>query len=195
MCGIVGLISTTKKEVGLYIYDALTIIQHRGQDAAGIVTSDKKKFFMRKSNGLVRNVFRTRHMTALKGNMGIGHVRYPTSGSSSEAEAQPFYVNFPYGIALAHNGNLTNTKQLIAELLKKDKRHINTNSDSEILLNILASELSKQNNTKIDINNIFTAIKNLHKRVNGAYAAIGTIVDYGIFGFRDCKGIRPLILG
>lgn len=195
MCGIVGLISTTKKEVGLYIYDALTIIQHRGQDAAGIVTSDKKKFFMRKSNGLVRNVFRTRHMTALKGNMGIGHVRYPTSGSSSEAEAQPFYVNFPYGIALAHNGNLTNTKQLIAELSKKDKRHINTNSDSEILLNILASELSKQNNTKIDINNIFTAIKNLHKRVNGAYAAIGTIVDYGIFGFRDCKGIRPLILG
>lgn len=195
MCGIVGIISTTTKEVGLYIYDALTIIQHRGQDAAGIVTSDKKRFFMRKSNGLVRNVFRTRHMTALKGNMGIGHVRYPTAGSSSEAEAQPFYVNFPYGIALAHNGNITNTKKLIKELSKKDKRHINTNSDSEILLNILASEIAKQDSKKIDIKNIFKAVKNLHTRVNGAYAVIGTIVDYGIFGFRDPKGIRPLILG
>lgn len=195
MCGIVGIIATNKKEVGLYIYDALTIIQHRGQDAAGIVTSNQKKFFMRKSNGLVRNVFRTKHMRSLKGNMGIGHVRYPTAGSSSEEEAQPFYVNSPHGITLAHNGNLTNTTKLIEELSKKDKIHTNTKSDSEILLNILASELSKQDNKKDIKDNIFTAIKNLHKRVNGAYSAIGAIVDYGIFGFRDPKGIRPLILG
>ena len=195
MCGIVGILSTTNKEVGVYIYDALTIIQHRGQDAAGITTSDKGRFFMRKGNGLARNVFRTRHMAMLKGDMGIGHVRYPTAGSSSGAEAQPFYVNSPYGIAFAHNGNLTNTDTLAKELFEQDRRHTNTNSDSEILLNVLASEIAKQQKSRIDEEDIFAAVGKLHQRVKGAYAAIGMIPGYGIFGFRDPNGIRPLILG
>jgi len=195
MCGIVGILSTTNKEVGVYIYDALTIIQHRGQDAAGITTADKGRFFMRKGNGLARNVFRTRHMAMLKGDMGIGHVRYPTAGSSSGAEAQPFYVNSPYGIAFAHNGNLTNTDALAKELFEQDRRHTNTNSDSEILLNVLASEIAKQQKSRIDEEDIFAAVGKLHQRVKGAYAAIGIIPGYGIFGFRDPNGIRPLILG
>jgi len=195
MCGIVGILSTTNKEVGVYIYDALTIIQHRGQDAAGITTSDKGRFFMRKGTGLARNVFRTRHMAMLKGDMGIGHVRYPTAGSSSGAEAQPFYVNSPYGIAFAHNGNLTNTDALAKELFEQDRRHTNTNSDSEILLNVLASEIAKQQKSRIDEGDIFAAVGKLHQRVKGAYAAIGMIPGYGIFGFRDPNGIRPLILG
>ena len=195
MCGIVGILSTTNKEVGVYIYDALTIIQHRGQDAAGITTADKGRFFMRKGNGLARNVFRTRHMQMLKGDMGIGHVRYPTAGTSSGAEAQPFYVNSPYGIAFAHNGNLTNTDTLARELLEHDRRHTNTNSDSEILLNVLASEISKQEKSRIDETDIFNAVSKLHQRVKGAYAAIGMVPGYGIFGFRDPNGIRPLILG
>lgn len=195
MCGIVGILSTTNKEVGVYIYDALTIIQHRGQDAAGITTADKGRFFMRKGNGLARNVFRTRHMAMLKGDMGIGHVRYPTAGSSSGAEAQPFYVNSPYGIAFAHNGNLTNTDALAKELFEQDRRHTNTNSDSEILLNVLASEIAKQQKSRIDEEDIFVAVGKLHQRVKGAYAAIGMIPGYGIFGFRDPNGIRPLILG
>ena len=195
MCGIVGILSTTKKDVGLYIYDALTIIQHRGQDAAGITTASKGRFYMRKGNGLVRNVFRTKHMEKLIGDMGIGHVRYPTAGSSSEAEAQPFYVNSPYGIAFAHNGNLTNAESLANELFEQDLRHINTNSDSEILLNILASEIAEEQKHRINENDIFNAVTKLHKRVKGAYAAIGMIPGYGIFGFRDPHGIRPLILG
>ena len=195
MCGIVGILSTTKKDVGLYIYDALTIIQHRGQDAAGITTASKGRFYMRKGNGLVRNVFRTKHMEKLIGDMGIGHVRYPTAGSSSEAEAQPFYVNSPYGIAFAHNGNLTNAESLARELFEQDLRHINTNSDSEILLNILASEIAEEQKHRINENDIFNAVTKLHKRVKGAYAAIGMIPGYGIFGFRDPHGIRPLILG
>jgi len=195
MCGIVGILSTTNKPVGVYIYDALTIIQHRGQDAAGITTADKGRFFMRKGNGLARNVFKTHHMTMLKGDMGIGHVRYPTTGSSSGAEAQPFYVNSPYGIAFAHNGNLTNTDTLAKELFEQDRRHTNTNSDSEILLNVLASEISKQQKSRIDEEDIFAAIGKLHQRVRGAYAAIAMIPGYGIFGFRDPQGIRPLILG
>ena len=195
MCGIVGILSTTKKDVGLYIYDALTIIQHRGQDAAGITTASKGRFYMRKGNGLVRNVFRTKHMEKLIGDMGIGHVRYPTAGSSSEAEAQPFYVNSPYGIAFAHNGNLTNAESLASELFEQDLRHINTNSDSEILLNILASEIAEEQKHRINENDIFNAVTKLHKRVKGAYAAIGMIPGYGIFGFRDPHGIRPLILG
>ena len=195
MCGIVGILSTTKKDVSLYIYDALTIIQHRGQDAAGITTANKGRFYMRKGNGLVRNVFRTKHMEKLIGDMGIGHVRYPTAGSSSEAEAQPFYVNSPYGIAFAHNGNLTNAESLASELFEQDLRHINTNSDSEILLNILASEIAEEQKHRINENDIFNAVKKLHKRVKGAYAAIGMIPGYGIFGFRDPHGIRPLILG
>ena len=195
MCGIVGILSTTKKDVSLYIYDALTIIQHRGQDAAGITTANKGRFYMRKGNGLVRNVFRTKHMEKLIGDMGIGHVRYPTAGSSSEAEAQPFYVNSPYGIAFAHNGNLTNAESLANELFEQDLRHINTNSDSEILLNILASEIAEEQKHRINENDIFNAVTKLHKRVKGAYAAIGMIPGYGIFGFRDPHGIRPLILG
>mgnify|MGYP003320575241 FL=1 len=195
MCGIVGMVSTTKKDVGVYIYDALTIIQHRGQDAAGITTASKGRFYMRKGNGMVRNVFRTKHITKLIGDMGIGHIRYPTAGSSSGAEAQPFYVNSPYGIAFAHNGNLTNTEALTQELFEQDLRHINTNSDSEILLNILASEIAKEQKHRINETDIFKAVKKLHQRVKGAYAAIGMIPGYGIFGFRDPHGIRPLILG
>jgi amidophosphoribosyltransferase len=195
MCGIVGMLSTTKKNVGVYIYDALAIIQHRGQDAAGITTASKGRFYMRKGNGMVRNVFRTKHMTKLIGDMGIGHVRYPTAGSSSGAEAQPFYVNSPYGIAFAHNGNLTNTEALTKELFEQDLRHINTNSDSEILLNILASEIAKEQKHRINETDIFKAVKKLHQRVKGAYAAIGMIPGYGIFGFRDPHGIRPLIIG
>jgi amidophosphoribosyltransferase len=195
MCGIVGILSTTKKDTAIYIYDALTILQHRGQDAAGIVTSHKGRFYMRKSNGLVRNAFRSKHMAGLLGDMGIGHVRYPTAGSSSGAEAQPFYVNSPYGIAFAHNGNLTNTKKLEQELFEQDLRHINTNSDSEILLNVFAGELGKLEKQRINEKDIFTSITQVHKRVRGAYAAVGMIPGYGIFGFRDPNGIRPLILG
>ncbi len=195
MCGIVGILSTTKKDVSLYIYDALTIIQHRGQDAAGITTASKRRFYMRNGNGLVRNVFRTKHMEKLIGEMGIGHVRYPTAGSSSEAEAQPFYVKSPYGIALAHNGNRTSAESLARELFEQDLRHINTNSDSEILLNILASEIAEEQKHRINEHDIFNAVTKLHKRVKGAYAAIGMIPGYGIFGFRDPNGIRPLILG
>ena len=195
MCGIVGILSTTKKDVGLYIYDALTIIQHRGQDAAGITTASKGRFYMRKGNGLVKNVFRTHDMENLVGDMSIGHVRYPTAGSSSEAEAQPFYVNSPYGIAFAHNGNLTNAEALSKEIFEQDLRHLNTNSDSEVLLNILASEIAEEQKRRINENDIFKAVTKLHNRVRGAYAAIGMIPGYGIFGFRDPHGIRPLILG
>ena len=173
----------------------LQLFSHRGQDAAGITTANKGRFYMRKGNGLVRNVFRTKHMEKLIGDMGIGHVRYPTAGSSSEAEAQPFYVNSPYGIAFAHNGNLTNAESLASELFEQDLRHINTNSDSEILLNILASEIAEEQKHRINENDIFNAVTKLHKRVKGAYAAIGMIPGYGIFGFRDPHGIRPLILG
>jgi amidophosphoribosyltransferase len=199
MCGIVGIVSTTGNDRAVYIYDALNIIQHRGQDAAGITTAKDGKFFMRKANGLVRNIFRTKHITGLKGSMGIGHVRYPTAGSSSSSEAQPFYVNSPYGIAMAHNGNLTNTAVLSKELFATDKRHINTNSDSEVLLNIFASELTKetehQPQKNICENNIFNSIEKLYQRVQGAYANIGMIASFGVFGFRDPLGIRPLILG
>ena len=195
MCGIVGILSTTKNDVGVYIYDALSIIQHRGQDAAGITTASKGRFYMRKGNGLVRNVFRTRHMTKLIGDMGIGHIRYPTAGSSSCAEAQPFYVNSPYGIAFAHNGNLTNAEALAKELFEQDLRHTNTNSDSEILLNVLASGIAEEQKHRINETDIFKAVTKLHQRVKGAYAAIGMVPGYGIFGFRDPHGIRPLILG
>ena len=139
MCGIVGLVATSN--VNQALYDALTVLQHRGQDAAGIVTCDDGRFYLRKDNGLAKDVFRTRHMQRLVGNMGIGHIRYPTAGSSTSAEAQPFYVNSPYGIALAHNGNLTNTHELVKDVYREDLRHVNTNSDSEVLLNVFAHEL------------------------------------------------------
>jgi len=193
MCGIVGIVG--KSNVNQSIYDALTVLQHRGQDAAGIVTSDGGRLNLRKDNGLVRDVFHTRHMLRLKGNMGIGHVRYPTAGSSSSSEAQPFYVNSPYGISLAHNGNLTNAENLKEEVFRDDLRHINTESDSEILLNVFAHELQSRHKLKIDEQDIFRAIEAVHKRVRGAYAVVAMITGYGIVAFRDPNGIRPLIYG
>ena len=193
MCGIVGIVA--KAGVNQMIYDALTVLQHRGQDAAGIVTCDDKKLFLRKDNGMVRDVFRARHMHRLVGNMGIGHVRYPTAGSSSSAEAQPFYVNSPYGITLAHNGNLTNTQQIGDDLFKEDLRHINTNSDSEVLLNAFAHELQRLGKLVPTEDDIFTAVSGVHDRCRGAYAVVAMITGYGIVGFRDPHGIRPLCFG
>lgn len=193
MCGIIGLFG--QSAVNQDIYDALTVLQHRGQDAAGIVTEDEGKFYLRKSNGLVRDVFRTRHMRSLKGNIGIGHVRYPTAGSASCAEAQPLYVNSPYGIVLAHNGNLTNQAELAKELFKTDHRHLNTSSDSEVLLNVLAHELQVRNKETLDKEDIFSAIETLHARCRGAYAVLAAISGHGMIAFRDPHGIRPLVMG
>jgi amidophosphoribosyltransferase len=193
MCGIVGVVGN--HNVNQTLFDALTVLQHRGQDAAGIVTCQDDRFFLRKDNGLVRDVFRTRHMRRLVGNIGIGHVRYPTAGSSSSAEAQPFYVNSPYGITLAHNGNLTNTIELSDGLLQSDLRHINTNSDSEILLNVLAHELQRQGKLVPTEKEIFEAVRGVHKRARGAYAVIAMITGYGVLAFRDPHGIRPACYG
>ena len=193
MCGIVGIVA--KSPVNQALYDSLIMLQHRGQDAAGIVTCHKNKLFLRKSNGLVSDVFRSRHMQRLIGNMGIGHVRYPTAGSTSSAEAQPFYVNSPYGITLAHNGNLTNSEKLAEEIYREDFRHINTSSDSEVLLNIFAHELQEQKQLKPTPEMIFAAIKKVHKRVRGAYAVVCLISGYGIVAFRDPNGIRPVVYG
>ncbi len=195
MCGVIGVLTTNKKHIATLIYDALTIIQHRGQDAAGIVTLQDERFYMRKANGLVRNVFRTKHILHLIGDIGIGHVRYPTAGSSSSAEAQPFYVNSPYGIAFVHNGNLTNTQALKKDLSCRDMRHMNTDSDSEVMLNIFAGELAKFCASHLMPNHIFSAITQLNKRVSGGYACIAMIANIGLIGFRDPNGIRPLILG
>ena len=193
MCGLVGVVTT--QDVGVCLYDTLTVLQHRGQDAAGIMTSDHGKLNLRKDNGLVKDVFRTRHMRRLTGQMGIGHVRYPTAGSSSPALAQPFYVNSPYGLSLAHNGNLTNTAELNRELYKTDLRHMNTDSDSEVLLNIFAHELSQKKQIEPRPEDIFSAVKGVHKRCRGGYAAVVMITGYGILGFRDINGIRPLVFG
>jgi len=195
MCGIIGLVGHTPVNQGLY--DGLTVLQHRGQDAAGIVTCEDDRMYLRKGNGLVKDVFHTRHMMTLKGNIGIGHVRYPTAGCFSSSEAQPFYVNSPYGIALAHNGNLTNAEDLKHDLFVQDRRHINTNSDSEILLNIFAHELQETVNPDLDItaDNIFDAIENVHKRCKGAYAVVAMITGRGIVAFRDPFGIRPVAFG
>ena len=193
MCGVVGVVGHSS--VNLTIYDSLTVLQHRGQDAAGIVTSDNAKLYQRKDNGLVRDVFHTRHMKHLIGNMGIGHVRYPTAGSSGPAQAQPLYVNSPYGISLAHNGNLTNVEALSQEIFRDDLRHLNTESDSEVLLNILAHELQALNKMTPCAEDIFTAITRVHERCRGAYAAVALIVGHGIVGFRDKYGIRPLVFG
>lgn len=195
MCGIIGIVA--KNNVNQAIYDSLTVLQHRGQDAAGMVTSDGQRLYLRKNNGMVRDVFHTRHMLNLKGHMGIGHVRYPTAGSSSSAEAQPFYVNSPYGITLAHNGNLTNGEVLSHNLMSDDLRHLNTGSDSEILLNILAHELQgigKPRET-LAAADIFQAVAGLHKRCRGGYAAVAMIMGVGILGFRDPFGLRPVIFG
>ena len=171
------------------------MLQHRGQDAAGIVTCHENKLFLRKSNGLVSDVFRSRHMQRLTGNMGIGHVRYPTAGSTSSAEAQPFYVNSPYGITLAHNGNLTNSEKLAEEIYREDFRHINTSSDSEVLLNIFAHELQEQKQLEPTPEMIFAAVRKVHNRVRGAYAVVCLISGYGIVAFRDPNGIRPVVYG
>ncbi|MBY0574089.1 MAG: amidophosphoribosyltransferase [Undibacterium sp.] len=194
MCGIVGVVS--KNPVNQLIYDALLLLQHRGQDAAGIATNHGSKFAMHKANGLVRDVFRTRNMRSLPGNIGIGQVRYPTAGSTSEEEAQPFYVNAPFGIVLAHNGNLTNAAELKIELFKKDFRHLNTDSDSEVLLNILAYQIQEVvNGYSLDPASLFRAVSILHKRVRGSYAVVAQIAGFGLLAFRDPYGIRPLCLG
>ncbi|WP_299269104.1 amidophosphoribosyltransferase [uncultured Psychrosphaera sp.] len=193
MCGIVGIVG--KSPVNQIIYDGLTVLQHRGQDAAGIVTIDDGKFRLRKANGFVRDVFQERHMQRLEGNMGIGHVRYPTAGSSSSAEAQPFYVNSPYGIALAHNGNLTNANELRESLFKVARRHINTTSDSELLLNVLAHELCESKIMELSVSDVFDAVTRVHKQIRGAYAVVSVIIGHGLLAFRDPNGIRPLVLG
>jgi len=194
MCGIAGIVSHSP--VNQAIYEALTMLQHRGQDAAGIITcGENGRLHLRKDNGLVRDVFHTRHMLKLEGNMGIGHVRYPTAGCSSSAEAQPFYVNSPFGISLAHNGNLTNAEDLKRDLFREDLRHINTDSDSEILLNVFAHELQRQGRLQITEEDIFNAVAGVHRRCRGAYAAVTMINGYGIVGFRDPYGIRPAVFG
>ena len=195
MCGIIGIVA--KNYVNQAIFDGLTVLQHRGQDAAGMATWDGNTLYLRKNNGMVRDVFHTRHMLNLKGNMGIGHVRYPTAGCSSSAEAQPFYVNSPYGITLAHNGNLTNGDNLKDSLMVDDLRHLNTQSDSEVLLNILAHELQgeKKPHKILQPEHIFRAINRLHKRCKGGYAAVAMINGVGIVGFRDPFGIRPIVYG
>lgn len=193
MCGIAGIVSNSP--VAQELFDALTVLQHRGQDAAGMITVDDSMFHLRKANGLVRDVFRNRHMQRLTGNLGIAHVRYPTAGSSSSAEAQPFYVNSPYGIALAHNGNLTNAIELQKEVLHLAKRHINTTSDSELLLNILAHELQQAEDLRLQPEDIFKAVSSVHRKVKGAYAVVAAIIGNGMLAFRDPHGIRPLVLG
>ena len=193
MCGVVGIAG--KSPVNQMLFDALTMLQHRGQDAAGIVTCDEGRLFLRKDNGMVRDVFHTRHMRALKGNYGIGHVRYPTAGSSSSAEAQPFYVNSPYGITLAHNGNLTNAEEIHDDLFKTDLRHMNTDSDSEVLLNVFAHELQKHGKLVPTSEDIFHAVTRVHERCKGAYGVVAMITGQGLVGFRDPNGIRPLIYG
>lgn len=194
MCGIVGLYS--HHSANQEIYDALTMLQHRGQDAAGIMTNDGDRLHLRKENGLVRDVFSSdEHMLRLLGPMGIGHVRYPTAGCTTSAEAQPFYTNMPYGIALSHNGNLTNADELKQELFAEDRRHLNTESDSEVLLNIFAHELLIQNKVKLTPEDVFAAVSGVHRRCRGAYAAVAMISGYGMVGFRDPFAIRPLVLG
>ena len=193
MCGVVGIVG--KSDVNLKLYDALTVLQHRGQDAAGIMTCEGDRLSQRKDVGLVRDVFRSRHMSRLRGNMGVGHVRYPTAGSSGPALAQPFYVNSPYGICMAHNGNLTNTEALLDHLFKTDLRHVNTDSDSEALLNAFAHELQAQGKLQPAPEDVFAAVSRVHRRCRGAYAVVGMIASYGLFAFRDPHGIRPLVYG
>jgi amidophosphoribosyltransferase len=193
MCGIVGTVAQSNANQDLY--EALTVLQHRGQDAAGIMTADSQHVFLRKGNGLARDVIRAEHMLRLQGNMGIAHLRYPTAGSTSAAEAQPFYVNAPYGLAIVHNGNLINAEELKHDLTHTDRRHLNTRSDSEVLLNVFASELQKSPETTLTPALIFKAMQGVNARCRGGYAAIILIVGYGIVAFRDAHGIRPLIMG
>ncbi|MDD5298504.1 MAG: amidophosphoribosyltransferase [Rhodocyclaceae bacterium] len=195
MCGILGVVATTP--VNQLLYDGLQVLQHRGQDAAGIATAERNVFHLHKGPGMVRDVFRTRNMRNLAGNWGIGHCRYPTAGSAyNAAEAQPFYVNSPFGIMLAHNGNLTNSEALKEEMFRQDLRHVNTNSDSEVLLNVLAHELqAAARGAQLDADTVFTAVAGVHRRVRGAYAVVAMIAGFGLLAFRDPFGIRPLIIG
>ncbi len=195
MCGILGVVSQTP--ANQLLYDGLQVLQHRGQDAAGIATLDGRTFHLHKGNGLVRDVFRTRNMRALTGNSGIAHVRYPTAGSAVDHnEAQPFYVNSPFGIVLGHNGNLTNAEELKRQLFVDDLRHVNTNSDSEVLLNVLAHELQgRSKGLRLDVPIIFAAVSGVHQRCRGAYAVVAMIAGYGLLAFRDTYGIRPLVVG
>ena len=195
MCGILGIVA--RSAVNQLLYDGLLLLQHRGQDAAGIVTAEQNSFHMHKAPGMVRDVFRTRNMRSLSGNMGIAHCRYPTAGSAfSSAEAQPFYVNSPFGIVLGHNGNLTNSDQLKEEMFRTDLRHINTGSDSEVLVNVLAHELERASvKLRLEPQTIFTAVANVHRRCRGAYAVVAMIAGYGVLAFRDPYGIRPAVIG
>jgi len=202
MCGIIGLVGRKGYHINQLLYDGLTVLQHRGQDAAGMMTENDGRYHLRKSNGLVKDVFYKRHMENLLGSIGIGHVRYPTAGSSSVAEAQPFYVNYPFGISLAHNGNLTNAAEIQKQLTNQHRRHVNTTSDSELLLNLLAMELHRRSpnvqidgESHVDVNNIFEAVEALHNQITGGYACVSLISGYGILAFRDPNGIRPLIFG
>ncbi len=193
MCGIAGIVGTSAANQQLY--DALTVLQHRGQDAAGIVTATETELCQHKENGLVRDVFQQRHMEQLKGNMGIGHVRYPTAGCDNVLEAQPFYVNAPYGICLGHNGNLTNASELADVLIREDRRHLNTRSDSEVLLNVFASELQRVGTPRVTPADVFAALSAVYRRCRGGYAVVALIFGHGILGFRDPNGIRPLVIG
>ena len=193
MCGIAAIVS--HQSVNQELYDALTVLQHRGQDAAGIITCEGSRLHLRKENGLARDVFTPLQMMRLKGNMGIAHVRYPTAGCTNSAEAQPFYVNSPYGLALAHNGNLTNSKELKKQLFADDQRHINTDSDSEVLINIFAHELQQLRKLRLSVEDVFMAVAAVHRRCRGAYAAVVMITGFGILAFRDPHGIRPLVYG
>jgi len=193
MCGIIGIVGTT--EVASALYDGLTMLQHRGQDAAGIATVEGSRLRLHKGNGLVRDVFDQVAMSGLRGRIGIGHCRYPTAGSEGSAEAQPLYVNSPYGIAIAHNGNLVNTEVLRREMFEGDRRHINTDSDSEVLLNVLAHELQIQDRMELTPDHIFKAIAGVHARARGGYACVALVLGYGLIAFRDPNGIRPLVLG
>jgi amidophosphoribosyltransferase len=193
MCGIVGIVGTSA--VNQRLYYALTVLQHRGQDAAGIATAGDGELSVRKGSGLVRDVFQQHHMLELRGNVGIGHVRYPTAGCDSASEAQPFYVNAPYGICLGHNGNLTNSAELAEILIREDRRHLNTTSDSEVLLNVFASELQRVGTPRITPADVFAALAAVYRRCRGGYAVVAMIIGHGILGFRDPNGIRPLVLG
>ena len=193
MCGIVGIVGTSP--VNQRLYDALTVLQHRGQDAAGIMTAHEGRLCSHKGNGLVRDVFEQQHMLELAGQVGIGHVRYPTAGCDNASEAQPFYVNAPYGICLAHNGNLTNAAELAEVLIREDRRHLNTESDSEVLLNVFASELQRVGTPRVTPADIFAAASAVYRRCRGGYAVVAMVIGHGILGFRDPNGIRPLVIG
>ncbi|MBL9111333.1 MAG: amidophosphoribosyltransferase, partial [Myxococcales bacterium] len=193
MCGIIGIVG--KSEVGAALYDGLTVLQHRGQDAAGIATVDGARLRLHKANGLVKDVFDAAHMARLRGRMGIAHCRYPTAGSAGADEAQPFYVNSPFGIALGHNGNLVNTAELREALFAEDRRHINTGSDSEVLLNIFAHALQGTNSPRPTADDVFHAVSEVHRRCVGGYAVVSLVLDLGVVAYRDVHGIRPLVLG